>query len=151
MTSARSIAKVKFSELLDAFEFVSFGVQFEHSAYIDPVTGAIFYVSAGIEMEDEVPDDLETSDQYIAVPHKNDLNLGRNLALSFADEELPDQYNTVAEFFRSKGAYGHFKDFLEDRDLLEKWYAFETRETGTALRSWCHENSIELINEQPPA
>jgi hypothetical protein len=35
MTSARPIAKVKFSELLDAFEFVSFGALFEHRAYIN--------------------------------------------------------------------------------------------------------------------
>jgi hypothetical protein len=35
MTSARRIAKVKFSELLDAFEFVSFGALFEHRAYIN--------------------------------------------------------------------------------------------------------------------
>jgi hypothetical protein len=151
MTSARRIAKVKFSELLDAFEFVSFGALFEHRAYINADTGAILWVSTEIELEDEIPDDLETSDRYISVPHKNDLNLGRDLALSFADEELPDQYNTVAGFFRSKGAYGRFKDFLEARGLLERWYAFEARATEKALFSWCQENNIALIHDQSSA
>lgn len=151
MPSALPIAKVKFSELLDAFEFVNAGPQFEHSAYINADTGTIFWVSADLGAEDEAPDDLETSDRYISVPHKNDLNLGRNLALSFADEELPDQYHTVASFFRSRGAYSRFKDFLEARGLLEKWYSFEARVTENALRSWCHENNIELVSTGPAA
>jgi hypothetical protein len=151
MTSTHRIAKVRFFELLDALEFVSFDATDEHSAYINPDTGAIFYVSAEIELEDEAPDDLETSGRYIPVPHKIDLNLGRDLALAFADTELPDQYNTVVGFFRSKGAYGRFKDFLGARNLLDKWYAFEARATEEALRLWCQENNIELINDQPSA
>lgn len=143
------MATVKFSDLLDAFEFVSFGSPFEHNAYIDPDTGAIYYVSAQIDLEEEVPDDLETSDRYIAIPHKNDLNLGRRLALSFVDQELPNDYDTVNDFFRSKGAYSRFKGFLEGRNLLERWYAFEATATENALRTWCHENNITLLEEPP--
>ena len=89
------------AELLDAFEFVSSGAPFEHSAYICADTGAIYWASSMIDLEEKVPDNLETSDRYIAVPHKNDLNLGRNLALFFVEQELPDDYNTVAGFFRT--------------------------------------------------
>src|SRR5205823_14908378 len=31
----------------------------------------------------------------IAVPHKNDLGLGRRIALAFVDQELSDEYDTV--------------------------------------------------------
>lgn len=138
---------VKYAELLDAFEFVSSGAPFEHSAYICADTGAIYWASSMIELEEKVPDNLETSDRYIAVPHKNDLNLGRNLALSFVEQELPDDYNTVAGFFRNRGAYRRFKDLLESRGVLEKWYMFEASAMETALREWCQENSVPLSHD----
>jgi hypothetical protein len=151
MTSKRPIAKVDFSELLDAFELDSFGDEFDHHTYINADSGAIFWVSPDHDLDDEVPEDFETSDRYITVPRKRDLNLGRDLALSFADEELPDHYDTVDGFFRKKGAYRRFKGFLEGRGLLEGWYAYEKRATEEALRSWCRENAIPLIENAPPA
>lgn len=138
---------VKYAELLDAFEFVSSGAPFEHSAYICADTGAIYWASSMIELEEKVPDNLETSDRYIAVPHKNDLNLGRNLALSFVEQELPDDYNTVAGFFRNRGAYSRFKGLLESRGVLEKWYLFEASAMETELREWCQENSVPLSHD----
>lgn len=34
-----------------------------------------------LEDEENLPDDLKTSDRYLAVPHRNDLDLGRRLVL----------------------------------------------------------------------
>ncbi|MGA7179492.1 MAG: UPF0158 family protein [Thiobacillaceae bacterium] len=147
MPSSSPIAKVRLSELLDAFEFVSFGGDIDHGAYIDLDTEEIYYVSSENAMEEEVSGDLESSDRYIAVPHKNDLNLGRDLALSFADEELPSDYDTIAGFFRKRGAYARFKDFLACHNLLERWYAFEAREKEKALRAWCQDHDIAIIDE----
>lgn len=143
-----SIAKVKFSELLDAFHFVSFGDPLEHRAFINPNTETIFYLSDGFDTEDDVPDDFETSDQYITIPHKHDLDLGRQLVLSFAEEQLPDHYDVVAGFFRKKGVYRRFKDFLEDRGQVEQWYAYEAQAIEIALRAWAEEEKIEFIPEQ---
>lgn len=150
MASSPPVATVRYSELLDAFEFVSFGGLIGHGAYIDPDSGAIYCVSSEIEMDDEVPDDLESSDRYIAVPHKTDLDLGRDLVLSFVGGELPDDYDTVAAYFRKKGAYGRFKDLLDARNLLERWHEFEARETEKALRAWCLANDIDIIDQPPP-
>jgi hypothetical protein len=77
------MAAVKFSDLLDALEFASFNGPVENSAFIDRETGVCHYVSDEIELDDELPDDLEDSDRYLAVPNKNDLDLGRRLAISF--------------------------------------------------------------------
>jgi uncharacterized protein UPF0158 len=143
------MATVKYAELLAGLEFVSSGAPFEHDAYIGPDTGTIFWVSSMTgDLEDEVPDDFETSDRYIPVPHKNDLDVGRDLVLSFIERELPGEYDTVTGFFRSKGAYRRFKNLLEARNLLERWYSFEAAATEQALRSWCEANGIKLINEQ---
>ena len=50
--------------------------------------------------------------------HKNDLGLGQDLVMSFIEQELPDEFNTVASYFRKNGAYRRFKDLLEERDQL---------------------------------
>ena len=84
MTSTKTVS-VNAEELRTTFEFVSFGAPLEHSAYICVDTGKIYChsVAAGLEEEEDLPEDLETSDRYIAVPHKNDLGLGRRIALAF--------------------------------------------------------------------
>jgi hypothetical protein len=34
--------------------------------------------------------------------------------------------------------------------MLERWYEFEQRATEQALREWCDENGIQLV-DAPPA
>ena len=140
------MAPINYTELRNAFEFVSSGSPFEQMAYICTDTGAIYWVSSTIELEEEVPDDLETSDRYIAVPHKNNLKLGQSMALAFIDQTLPDDYNTIASYFRKRGAYRRFKELLQSQGLLEKWYAFEASASDAALLEWCQTNDIQLIN-----
>jgi hypothetical protein len=147
--STKSVA-VKFSELRDAFDFVSMGLQYEHRAYVCTNTGTIYWSSDAIDAEEELPDDLETSDNYIAVPHKNELNLGRDLVFSFVREQLPDAWDDVRDIFRRRGAYGRFKDLLQDRNMLEKWYAFEESAGEEALRAWCEEAGIQLDDSPTP-
>jgi hypothetical protein len=73
------------------------------------------------------------------------LNLGQNLALTFAAQELPGDYDSVVEFFRHKGAYSRFKKLLESRSLRDVWFAFEARAIEAELRSWCNESGIQLL------
>ena len=63
--------------------------------------------------------------------------------------ELPDDYDTVTGFFRRRGAYGRFKNLMDTRGKLERWYDFEARATDAALRAWCAEHGIELVAEAP--
>ena len=137
------MVKVTFDELLEAFDFVSFGGMSEHAAYISLDTGAIHWSSD--ESDDDLPPDLETSDRYLAIPHKNDLDLGTDLALRFAEDQLPKHYETVRGFFHRRGAYARFKALLDTLGRLEDWYRFENDATEEALRDWCTAHDIELI------
>jgi hypothetical protein len=138
------VATVRYSELEEVFTLVSFAPPMEHAAYISLDTCTIYCTSDLSAPDEEVPEDLETSDQYVAIPHKIDLDLGRNLALRFVAQELADQAERVNDIFRHKGAYARFKDILESMGLLEEWYRFEAEATGRALRDWCAENGIEV-------
>ncbi|MEO8673448.1 MAG: hypothetical protein ABI411_19200 [Tahibacter sp.] len=142
---------VLLSELVDAFHFANSGAPDESSAFVNLDTGSIHCTSSTIELEEEPPEDLETSDRYLALPSKNELDLGRELALSFVEQQLPNEYERSQGFFRSKGAYGRFKNLLESRGAVEKWYAFEAEATEAGLRAWCQENGIQLSHAKPAA
>jgi len=134
---------MKYSDIEDAFLFVSAAPPSEHYAYLNKETGKAYYVST-LSDSDELPDDLEENDKYINVPHKNDLNLGRNLAFDFIFANLPNEFERIREIFSRKGAYARFKDLLESRGQLEAWYEFERKATEVALREWCKENGVPL-------
>ena len=140
-----TVVTVKYEDLSMAFDFVSSAAPMEHQAFISLDTGTIHWISELAPLEDEMPEDFESSDRYLEIPHKNDLDLGKNLALEFVADRLPAQYAEVDGFFRSRGAYGRFKDLLSRERCLEDWYTFEVESTATALKNWCKENDVQLI------
>lgn len=147
MPSKRSSPAVKYVQLLDAFKTISAATQYKNSAYICKDSGKIYVVLDGSDNdEDELPEDVNSSEHYLELPHKNDFDLGNTLALAFAEQELPDEYQHLAEDFHSKGAYQRFKDFLKSKNLLAQWSQYEAKATENALRTWCAEHHIALIN-----
>jgi hypothetical protein len=140
---------VKFAEFLDAFEFASYSGPGEARAFINLDTGSVHCISDAIELEEELPEDFESSDRYLALPHKNDLNLGRTLALAFAEQYLSNDYEKVVGYFHNRGAYSRFKDLLEHRGVLEHWFNYEKLATEHALRQWCSEHKIQLTFAAP--
>jgi len=59
-----------------------------------PGTGEIFWHTEIGDNEEELPEDID-DEKYIAIPYKNDLNLGKQLALSFLQEYLPEPMEKV--------------------------------------------------------
>jgi len=138
---------VKFDDLSLAFDFVSYAAPMEHQAYISLATGKIYWISDAIDtIEEEIPEDLEDPERYLVIPHKNDLDLGSSLALRFAAQQLPARYDQVEGFFQRRGAYARFKDLLEREGALELWYAFEAESAEKALKQWCAENGLEILD-----
>jgi len=137
---------VKHDDLSMAFDFVSDAASMEHNAYVSLDTGKVYWTSDFNDaFDEEIPDDLEASDRYLAIPHKNELGLGRSLALQFVAQELPECYDQVEGFFRRQGAYARFKDLLERKGILELWYSFEADTVERALRQWCAANGLEIL------
>lgn len=138
------MAKFIFSEIENAFMYVGSAMYGMNSAVVCKDTGKILYRSdmAGID-EIEDADDLDW-EQCIEIPHKNDLDLGRNLVFEFVEKCLPGDYERVRQMFRRSGAYSRYKALLERRGLLKEWYDIENNREERALRKWCKENEIEL-------
>ena len=99
---------IKFSDIEDAFIFVSMGVMFTCSAFLCKRTGTIFYISDAGDLDapsEYLDDDL---DNYIDISHKNDLYFAKLLVLEFSALYLQDNIEKVNSFYRRKGAYSKF-------------------------------------------
>ena len=136
---------ISFSDLEDAFLFVSSEAPFTHSAVINKNTGTTYYQSDLSDFND-FPEDVE-SEEYLDIPHKQDLDLGTNLVFDFVSKFIPDKYDDVNRIFNNKGAYRRFKALLESLGKLEKWYDFENERTKLALLEWCKENNLIISDE----
>jgi hypothetical protein len=137
---------VKFEDVLYGFEFVSMG-DGGNEAILCKRTGTVYWHSCDVEMEplfDELPHGYEDDPNYLAIPDKRELDLGKPLVLDFAREYLPDDFDEVRRIFSRRGAYAKFKDLLVRRRALDRWYDFETKATERALREWCEVNEIPL-------
>ena len=133
-----------FSDVENAFMYVASAGYGMNSALLCKDTGEIYYRSEMSDIDEtEEVDDLDL-DLCIEIPHKNDLDLGRHLVFEFVEEYLPDDYERVRGIFRHKGAFSHYKDLVDRRGRLKKWYDFENQREEAALRRWCKENDIDL-------
>src|SRR5262249_35445269 len=108
---------VSFLDLLLAFEFVNSGGMGENEAYLDRLSGKIYWHSEFGDNDEESPDDIDDK-KYILIPDKRELDLGKPLVLDFAREFLPDDYNEVRRIFSRRVAYRRYKDLLVRRGAL---------------------------------
>ena len=133
---------ISFSDIEDAFLYVSSDMPFMNSALLNKKTGKIYYRSE-MAGEDDFPENIK-SEEYIEIPHKNDLDLGVRLVFDFVSKYIPKEYEEVEYIFRKRGAYRRYKDLLDSLNMLDKWYEYEDERTKSSLLEWCKENDIEV-------
>lgn len=126
----------KYSDIEDAFFFVSSQPLYTNEALLRRDTGEIYYISEYGD-SDELPDDAEDQERYIGIPHKNELDLGMRLVQEFMSQRMPDAQDEVAHIFRHKGAYSRFKSLLDTKGMLATWHEYENVRTEEALKQWC--------------
>lgn len=140
---------VTIGDITEAFEFANTGGDMgEFRAFVCKRTGKIHYQTDfpdTAELLDELPEDIEDEEKYVALPDKRELDLGKPLVLAFAGEYLPGDFDDVRYFFDKRGAYSKFKALLARRGALDRWHAFEAIATEQALRDWCALNDIEIV------
>jgi Uncharacterised protein family (UPF0158) len=140
---------VKFSDLELAFDFVSSDPALgDHRAFVCRQTGKIYWQAEPLDLDDleDLPDDIEDEEKYLPVPDKRELDLGKPLILDFVREFLPDDFGEVRHMFSKRHAYRNFRKLLLQRRALDRWYEVESKASKKALRDWCEENSIEIVD-----
>ena len=137
-------ATINFEDLRAACEFTGAGAlaALDCTAFVSRTSGAIHWRGDGVA--ETLPEDIDDTVQYLALPSLHDLGLGKPLALRFVSEHLPQALDEATLFFRKRGAYSRFKALLERHGRLAAWYAFEAAATEMALRTWCEEQGFDL-------
>ena len=137
------MAKVSFTDIENAFDFVSFDGYCDNNAAININTGEIHYV--GDSVDADLSEDFDEEDESLVwIPDKRDLDLGSRLVMEFTRKHCPEDLDDVQFMFSHRGAYSHFKRLLEKKNRLEKWYEFENEKNREALLEWCRENKIDV-------
>ncbi|MBL1277101.1 MAG: hypothetical protein COB30_013540 [Ectothiorhodospiraceae bacterium] len=98
---------IDYNDVEIAFEFINFAPSGENEAYVNVQTGKTYWVSGLGDNEfgddDEAfPDDIDDNDKYAALPHKNDLDLGKVLVLAFSTQFLSEDIDKIKSIFRIK-------------------------------------------------
>jgi hypothetical protein len=134
---------IKFTDIQDAFSFVSSAAYGFHTAIVSKDTGRVYWRSDQGEL-DELSDQDLPSERCVEIAHRNELGLGQELVVEFVEEHLADDSDAVQEMFHHRGAYGRFKQLLQSKGLLQSWYDFEQEREEEALRQWCDESGFEI-------
>ena len=147
-SSARITMPASLKDLREAFEFVcAAGGGGEHQAFLCKLSGKLYCHSDLCDDLDILPYDIDDSEKFLQIPDKRELNLGKPLAVEFARQFLPGDFDNVRQFFSGRDAYARFKNLLDRRGVLDQWYDFEAEAEERALRMWCDLNSIEVSDE----
>ena len=134
---------MKFQDIETAYVFVNSGRPFEHTALVSRSTGETYWQSELSDL-DELPEDVTEDEDYVEIPHGNDLGLGTRLVWDFVRQFVPELHDQVQDAFSRKGAYSRFKGILERHGSLEKWHEYEEQRTTEALVEWCKINDLDV-------
>ena len=109
-------ATITDDDVSNAFDGVASGEMVEAAAFIDRRDGSVHYTSG----EDAEPRGDFDADDFLPVPDKRELDLGRELVFDFVQDTLPDDFDEVRAMFRRRGAYGRFRDLVERRGCQQQ-------------------------------
>lgn len=138
-------ASVALEDLEHALFWVSNSPELNAQAFVSRTTGKLFLRGADGPVDDDFPEDIDDGLEYIAVPNRNDLGLGRQLVHRFVEEAAPHLRHHVQEAFRRRGAYARFKALLDDNSLLDAWHDYERAATREALIQWAGEHALPVV------
>lgn len=139
------MAKFNFSEIVTAFEYRNSSYDGDITIILRKDTGEILFRSKVLgkdkigNIESEIDKDL-----LAYIPHKDDIDLGKQLVFNFAGERMQHVYGKVRGMFHHRGAYQKFIELLERKEKLREWHEYESEQQEKALRRWCKINEIEL-------
>jgi hypothetical protein len=135
--------EMKYRDLEDAFDYLNSGDPYDHTVFVSRSTGQTYYRSDLADI-DELPEDVEENDDYVELPNKYDLDLGKQLVWDFVDRQIPGLKHKVKKIFSRRGAYSRYKSFLAELELLDAWHRFEDERTKEVLLEWCESEGISI-------
>ena len=131
-----------------AFDFANFSSDMDIEVILNRKTGEQLYQGSDgdTDEEDTLDDEDFDDDIHVYLPSKRDIDLGSRLVFKFASQRFESHYGHIRDIFSRSKAYSKFRALLEKNFKLDEWREFEKEETEKALRKWCTQNEIELVD-----
>ena len=152
MSTSPCSTSVVLDELILALDWVSDLSSSENMAFVCRESGRVYMTSDedfGEELEPDLPLDLEDITKYAIVPSRQDLRLGKRLAVRFVQASLPERLEETYDMFAARGAYARFKNMLEVEQALDAWHAFEAEAIERELRDWAESEALAVATNRP--
>ncbi|HOG51610.1 MAG TPA: UPF0158 family protein, partial [Lentisphaeria bacterium] len=149
---------IEFEKVFDIFTDLGMSEADYYVLYINPVSNETLFLPGGSHPDPGVFEDLEELEKrieeepgWVKLPDKYELNLGNRVPKRFADEHLePDDCDLVYDFFRHRGAYRNFRNYLDRIGKTDEWYKFEENAIREALKEWLRDEEIEFSESDQP-
>jgi hypothetical protein len=148
-------------DLIDALEDQSDSL----FPYLDRGTGKVQLITGeSISLADAEPEEIdllsdwqkeeaelavriETSDQYLRLPDRFEINEW-NIMNEFCHEmKREDIRATLLQAVQGSHAFRRFKDQIANYNLWDEWNRFRRQKFEKILREWCEENGIILTSK----
>lgn len=120
---------------------------FTAKAYLALGDGKIHFVIEDDEFdfhEDEVPDDIDDVSKYLLLPAMNQLVEDGKLALEFAEQKLPDRFDTLRNFLRSSGGMDKFNKLIASLNATGAWQEFKEAAYKKAVEQWAQSANVKI-------
>ncbi len=150
---------IEFEKVFDLFTDLGMSEADYYVLYINATSNETLFLPGGAHPDpgvfeedlEELEKRIEEEPGWIKLPNKYELNLGNRVPKRFADEHLePDDCDLVYDFFRSRGAYRNFRNFLDRLGKTDEWYKFEENAIREALKQWLRDEEIEFSESDRP-
>lgn len=92
----------------------------------------------------DVPDNLDDPQRYAIVPSNRDLQLGKRVAVRFAQTHAPAIIEDVHACFATAGARARFDALMDEAGQLDAWRAHEADTVEKALRAWAEDEGFSV-------
>lgn len=134
---------ISFKDFYDAYDQAEFGREYGAKAFVNAAEERILVIPSEMVADEEEIEAAETeldSGGWVEFPDQYELHLGQELVFRFASVHLsPVDCQRVRRIFSRRGAYGRWKDLLEEHGLLKNWHEFSETEEINALKNWLEE------------
>lgn len=134
---------MSFDVIADAFHYVSNAPPGERSAWVRRSCGKVYLASVKAGF-DERPAGAEGTADYLAIPHRHQLDPGAELVMEFVLGHCPREARRVEGFFGHPGAFRKAKDHFKHLGLLDHWLIFEEEQITVLLRQWCVAAGLDI-------
>lgn len=129
---------IKLSTFIKAFEGISF-----EDAYINIITGEVYYYFELNEMDEEEKEEFLYSDDIVMLPNQYELN-GYDDMIVFTDSLNNETIKRdLYQSLNGKGAFRKFQDKIYYYGLKEKWFKFKNEALRKKVIKWLNDNEIE--------